>query len=211
MKAFTLFFWLLFSVSVFGQFPEPTNFQFNYSYILLNSVGPCNGHTIVGPAYCSDFWWEAPDTTSTSATLDHYVIYYHPNNDPQIYAIATTTDTSVEMEIGIIGQVWVTAVYNNPDGESAASNVVVNNDLPISVGQISEKDMTSAYYDKTNEILNIKISDKTFQIKLYNYLGELLQDVYNTKQLNMATYAKGLYIVEIILKNHRVVRYKIIK
>ncbi len=211
MKAFTFLFWLLFSVSVFGQFPEPTNFLFNYSYISLNSVGPCNGQTIVGPAYCSDFWWEAPDVTSTTATLDHYVIYYHPNNDPQTYVIATTTDTSVEMEIGIIGKVWVTAVYNNPDGESAASNVVVNNDLPISVGQISEKDTTSAYYDKTNEILNIKISDKTFQIKLYNYLGELLQDVYNTKQLNMATYAKGLYIVEIILKNHKVVRYKIIK
>jgi len=212
MKPYILFFLLFISVSVFGQFPEPTNFQFSYQYISIGNVVTCGGETLVGPGYCSYFSWEEPDLSLTNATLDHYVIYYVSDYDPTTFnIIATTTNTSYEMEIGIMGVVWVTAVYTEPDGESQASNTVENHDLPISIEQTMKSNKNFAYYDKNNELLRIQVPDKIFQIKIFTSSGALVQRLYNQKQINMSSYPTGLYIVEILLNNQEPMRYKIIK
>jgi len=43
--------------------------------------------------------------------------------------VKTTTDTICNIELGILGKVWLTAIYSNPNGESLMSNFILNNAL----------------------------------------------------------------------------------
>jgi len=211
MKKLIGFLSVITSIAAFGQFPEPTNFEFSYDYIMIDESDYCAGQWVYGPTYCSHFSWTSPDTNSTSSTLEYYNLYY--SHDPQSTMIlTTTTDLYFDMEIGILGEIWVTAVYSNPHGESAPSNIIKNEDLPISVNEIPSQDKLNIYYDNTTQEIKIINGESISQINIFNCRGELISsNKTNMNRINIKNLTTGLYIIEITNNDQNVIRQKIIK
>ena len=201
------------SISTFAQFPEPSNFDFSYEYIMIDESGYCDGQWVSGPTYCSHFNWTTPDTSSTTSNLDYYNLYYNAFlPDTTLYLYATLTDTFYNVEDGFIGEMWVTAVYSNPDGESLPSNIEFNPALPISVGENITSSEILIFFDKNRQEINIKNGADISIIKLYDNQGKLIksQKSINDK-MNIENLQTGLYIIEIFRDNQAVIRQKIIK
>lgn len=211
MKTFLGILLSISSISCFGQFPEPTNFEFIYEYIMIDDAGYCAGQYVYGPTYCSHFTWNAPDTSSTNAELEYYNLYFYNYYSQDTTILATTTDLYLDMEIGIIGEVWVTAVYSNPDGESDSSNVIINESLPISV-QTQELKELNILYDSQSQQITILNANDISTINIYNSQGKLIksQKIVD-ERISISQFQKGLYIIELVQENQQVKRLKIIK
>ncbi|HPR57068.1 MAG TPA: T9SS type A sorting domain-containing protein [Bacteroidales bacterium] len=212
MKNFIGILFVISSISTFGQFPEPTNFDFSYEYIMVYEWGYCAGQGVYGPTYCSHFTWSAPDTSSTTSTLEYYNLYYYPFLTRDTVILTTTTDLYVDMEIGIIGKIWVTAVYSNPDGESGPSNIIINYDLPISVDENQLQNELNIFYDYKNQEIKIKNGEDIAQINIFNCQGKLIaSNTTISDKISIANLPGGFYLIEIIKNNQDSFRHKIIK
>ncbi len=212
MKTFITILLVISSISTFGQFPEPTNFDFSYEYFMIDESGYCAGQWVYGPTYCSHFTWTTPDTNSTNSTLEYYNLYYYSYGTQDTTILTSTTNTFFDMEIGIMGEIWVTAVYSNPYGESEPSNIIINEDLPISVNEnLAPTDLTVFYDNKLQEIV-IKSGEIISKINLFDNQGKLIKSQKpKNDRINIENLQNGLYLIEIHLDNQRVIRQKIIK
>lgn len=205
---------LMLSITTLAQFPAPTNFEFSYEYIMIDQSGYCAGQWVYGPTYCSHFNWTAPDTTTTQATLDYYNLYYNAYlyNDTILYLFASTTDTFYDVEAGFIGEMWVTAVYSNPNGESDSSNMVINYDLPISVEENGLTEEFMILYDRKSQLISIKNGDRISKIRIIDIQGKLLKSLnFSNNKISLENLPTGLYIIEIFTDNSEVIRQKILK
>lgn len=212
MKTFLGILFTIISISVFGQFPTPINFQYSYNYIHLHDSDFCNGESLNGPDYCSNYSWHAPDLNSTNSTLKHYNIYFSHNSNGENSHIITTTTNSFISERGIIvGYVWVTAVYTNPEGESEPSNIESNFDIPISVNENHLQNELNVFYDNKNQEIVIN-DDDISQINIINCNGVLINSYKTiTNNINIEYLPKGFYIIVLLKNNQEVIRYKIVK
>lgn len=206
---------LLPSLTAFAQFPSPANFSFSYSYIMIDQGWYCEGNWVTGPAYCSDFSWDTPDTSSTEASLEHYNLYYYqyyPNGMSDTTIILTSTsDTFVELQVGILGEIWVTAVYSNPDGESEPSNVVINETLPISVEEHPKANDQILYESSRHELL-FKSKADVSRVNIFDIQGKRIwSEALNKDRISIDHFPGGVYIVEVMLGNQEVIRKKIVK
>ncbi|MDD3876529.1 MAG: T9SS type A sorting domain-containing protein [Bacteroidales bacterium] len=209
MKKYLLGVFLMLSVYVMAQFPQPDNFYFSYQYYHINEDGPCGGQWIYGPTYCSHFSWSPPDTTSTAASLDHYNIYFNNYTDTSL--IASPTDTFYVTEGGFIGVMWITAVYSNPSGESAPSNIQINNDLPISIREMELEEMTEILYNPQDHAFYFKNINHIQSYSIYNLQGiSMLFEKASNQLIKTSSLTLGLYIIEIITKDNQIIRRKII-
>lgn len=201
---------LFIGFNTWAQFPAPSNLKFSYDYIMIGESGYCNDGFIYGASYCSHFSWATPDTISINSTLINYNIYYNSNFSNDTIILATTTDTTLHIEYGIMGKVWVTAQYSNPDGESIPSNKIVNNDLPISVKQVSHKEIKISVDLECQEI-TIKNEENISMINLYNEQGKLIKSQKGEfENISIENLLNGLYIIEILNQNMVLKRQKII-
>jgi hypothetical protein len=212
MKAILGILLLITSLTSLAQFPEPTNLDFSYEYIMIDQSGYCAGQWLYGPTYCSHFTWTVPDTISTNSSLDYYKLYYYSYYTQDTSILKTTTNTYFDMQIGIMGEIWVTAVYLNPDGESELSNIILNEDLPISVKENPLQNELNILFDAKNQEIVIINGKDIFEINIFNVQGELLESEKKIKErISINKFQKGLYIIEILLENQEIKRQKIIK
>lgn len=212
MKTLSGILFVILASNVFAQFPPPTNFQFSYEYITSNQSGECAGQWLYGPTYCSHWAWDAPDTNSTNATLENYKLYYFDFFSRDTIILATPVETFFDMEIGIIGEIWVTAVYANPYGESEPSEILVNYDLPISIDESPSVEKRVVYYDQNLQAVIIENADGVLEIYIYNVQGQLVQSQKSAgSSISVEHLPGGSYVVEITFDNQQVVRRKIIK
>jgi len=163
------------SLTAFAQFPSPANFDFSYEYIMIDQSGYCADQSVYGPTYCSHFSWSVPDTNSISSALEYYNLYYNDYWSSGTTVLASVTDTIFEMEIGIMGEIWVTAVYSNPDGESDPSNSIINDDLPISVNEILSPNNLIVYYNNKFQEIIIRNGEGVTNYNLFDSQGKLIK------------------------------------
>lgn len=213
MKSTLGILFVLFSLTSFAQFPAPSNFVFTYDYITIDDIGYCEGQTAYGPTYCSQFSWTVADINSTNAVFDHYNLYYYNYWGSQDTTIlASTTEAFIEMEIGIMGELWITAVYSNPIGESEPSNIEINSDLPISIDENLPVNNINVFYDKNHQEIRIKNGEDISHLNVFDSQGKLVKsESSNKSSIKMNYLPQGLYIVEIHMNNQETIREKIIK
>ena len=212
MKTLLGILFVIVTSTAFAQFPPPTNFQFGYEYIMIDESGECAGQWLYGPTYCSHFAWDAPNANLNTATLENYKLYYFDFYTRDTIVLATPVETFFDMEIGIIGEMWVTAVYANPDGESAPSEILVNHDLPISIDENPAAENLVVYYDNSLQKIRIENVEAVSEINIYDVKGQLVQSQQSAKSsVNFAHQPRGLYVIQITFGNREVVRRKIIK
>ena len=222
-----ILFFKLIAISMFltqtanAQFPAPLHFNMGLSYILIGYYGFCNGHTVFGPAYCTAFQWEAPYTSEMEATLIGYNIYYYeteyyyygmeiPFEEGTLIARTTKDNTHIEMEIGIMGVAWVTAVYSDPEGESIPSNTQYEN-LPVAINKL-ETQPISLTYDKQKDGIEISGIENIASVCIFCLDGTAIVSVstpdyrfFDTKGIQ-----KGIYIVKITTKDGKFITRKLI-
>ncbi len=198
--------------NAFAQFPPPANFQFSYEYIMCNESGECAGQWLYGPTYCSHWTWDSPSANSTVANLENYKLYYFDFLSRDTIVLATPVETYFDMEIGIMGEMWVTAIYSNPVGESEPSEIIVNEDLPISIDENPGMDNIVVYYDNSLQEIRIENAGAVSEIIIYDVKGQLVQSQRSAKSsISVELLSRGLYVVEIFFGNQEVVRRKIVK
>ena len=200
-----------------AQFPAPHSFKMSGYYILLDESGWCCGNYVVGPTYCTDFQWEAPDLSETEAQLTGYNIYYYegqyyedmeiPFSEAKI--IAHTTNTHLQMKLGIIGIVWITAVYSDPEGESESSNIAVNEKLPLAIKKV-DKPQFSLIYNKQRDGIEIKGVENITSFSIFRLDGieipiPTMSDFIDTKSMG-----KGVYIVKRTMKDAKIIVEKLV-
>lgn len=214
MRRITLMLTILIPLTGLAQFWAPTGLEFYYYYFPIDDGGYCNGQVITGPAYCSYFNWNAPDTLPVKANLLNYKLYFQhlAPNDSSVECFATVSDTFFIVPSGFIGKMWVTAVYDNPSGESDSSNIVINNSLPIGIAGPTAKEIPKIWYDYSGAQVKVEEGVSIREINLYNELGQLVKSASNTNLLSIKEMPSGVYIAEVKNKNPNLVfRKKIVK
>lgn len=169
MKKAVLLYLILFPVVAFAQFPAPDSFKIDINYILMGNWDLCDGKVLEGPAYCNYFHWQAPDTANTPATLAGYRIY---KDDEFFLSTANTSVDSAGMYLH--ASFYVTAVYENPAGESGPSNVVVIEDLPMGVNAIFQEGQIEVRFDPVRQMLVIRGAEYVGALWVYNMQGGLV-------------------------------------
>lgn len=203
---------IVLSFTTSAQFPEPVNFEFSYNYIMMFEWGFCDGQVVGGPTYCSHFNWTTPDTSLTSSNLDYYNIYYYQYDTNDTSIIASIPDTLFEVELGVIGEVWVTAIYSNPEGESVQSNTIINADLPITVKENKFDKRNTILYDNEYQRISLNNSIQINKLKIIDLQGKLCKSLsLSNNTISTNNLPSGFYIIEVITKNNEVIRQKIVK
>ena len=191
MKKTILLYLLFLPALAFAQFPTPDSFQIVVNYILMGNWDFCDGKVLEGPAYCNYFHWQAPDTANTPATLTGYRIY---KDDEFFLSTANTSADSAGMYLH--ASFYVTAVYENPAGESGPSNVVVIDDLPMGVNDIFQEGQLGIRFDPVQRMLIIRGAEYARALWVYNMQGRLAfeTDVVSEFQ-RVDGLAAGVYMV----------------
>ncbi len=211
MKTICVAFFLFLTVPVFGQFPTPTNFTYRLAYTYLRTCDNCCSLSGVEP-YCSNFMWNAPDTTTITSRLNYYNIYYRPIGTQTPIVIATTTSLGKSFYFGPTGDMWITAAYSNPNGESAPSNICSNFNLPIEVPIVKQADKIKIQFDNALQVLRLQSTISLTKLNLINTDGKTIKEFENPDtELKLTDLARGFYVVEVYTSENEVFRQKIIK
>lgn len=196
------------SLNVFAQFPAPTNLSVVVDYVELGGESVyCGGSTLSGPAYCTSMWWLVPDTSSTAAILVGYNVY--KNDDFLCFFDKNVSGEHYRQ--ALTGTFYITAIYANPAGESAPSNVVVvSDDLPIGLIEKTTDTEFTVLFDELTQ--KVKIEHCIYDIaaiSLYNLSGQQVATSTHKDYLVLPNLSSGIYIVKITDVQNRIHRSKI--
>ncbi len=126
------------------------------------------------------------------------LVGYNVYRDGSMIDYTTETFYNDVILVSGIYQYFVTAVYENPAGESLPSNTITVDVLTGIEDVISNS--TSIYPNPASDVVNIK-SDYTINtIKVYNYSGQVISnELVDTKfyQFNTSKFNPGLYMFQI--------------
>jgi hypothetical protein len=197
------------------QFPSPQNFQMSLNYIRVDDWGLCAGEYVNGPYHCTNFKWGEPNLSETESQLMGYRIYYYPSmeelteipfSEGQI--IAETVSIGLEMGGGFMGYTWVTALYSEPDGESAPSNVERNLDLPLVINKYEIETHSIVYNNqmKTIEIMGI---ENITSIDIFGIDGRFIT-ASKLNNIDVKYLTNGIYIIKITTETGKIISDKLI-
>jgi hypothetical protein len=198
------------------QFPSPQNFQWIYKYISWDDWGFCAGEPVSGPSHCTTFGWKEPNLSETESQLIGYRIYNYPSleevteipfNEGQI--IAQTASIGLQTGEVFVGYTWVTALYSEPDGESAPSNVEINFDGPALVINKNEMKTHSIVYNNQMRTIEITGIENITSIDIFGIDGRFI----TTSQLNnidVKYLTNGIYIIKITTETGKIISDKLI-
>jgi len=196
----------------YSQFPSPTNFVFSSDYLPMGETGVCAGEAINGPAYCDSYIWEEPNLGGTTATLEYYNVY---NSDPDynnVVIITSTTNIHYEVNGGLLGHAWITAVYSNPEGESEPSNIQTNDDLPLSISELNKNKEAIIYYNQIAQKITLLNDVEIKQLKIFDINGRCVK-TYTKQNLEFDVFglSHGIYYIKILtdknISNHKLLLY----
>lgn len=206
-------FFLFFPALTFGQFPPPENLAVAFDYIYIGSTGFCEGEPLEGPAYCFYFSWDSPDTAGIGATLSHYQLYYLQNGATDTILVDTLQGNAYELTAIFLGQLWMTAVYSNPDGESLASNLVEIDDLPIGAVEDEAVKRISIVYERQTQNLRLENCQAGAQLQVFDLRGrQWLSKFVSGEAVSLSSLPSGIYIVQVIDKaREKIIIEKIVR
>jgi hypothetical protein len=198
------------------QFPSPQNFQMRLNYIRMDDWGVCAGASVSGPYHCTDFRWEEPNLSETESQIIGYRIYNYfsmehlteiPFSEGQI--IAQTVSIGLEIGSGFEGYTWVTALYAEPDGESAPSNVEINLEgLPLVINKNEMKTHSIVYNNQMKTIEIIGIENIT-SIDIFGIDGRFIT-ASELNNIDVKYLTNGIYVIKISTETGKIISDKLI-
>ena len=151
--------------------------------------------------------WSAPLEGSTGE-LEAYDIYRDgqltESLNPDVFSYA---DPATEDEIPI--EYYIVAVYS--DGCEAPSETLIVEDAPLSVGEQSSS--VSVYPNPVENQLTIKAKDMR-RVIIYNMMGQQMASLETDRDesvIELESYPKGLYTVQVVTANGVINRNVVVK
>lgn len=191
-----LSFLMLLPLAAVAQFPAPSNFGISINYILTDQWDYCENEIVFGPTYCIIFSWNTPDTSGVSAILAGYRLY----KEDTIFH--TLSDTILEVTGPQIGKFYVTALYENPPGESDSSNIVIIDDLPIATKETQTEGKIEIGFDISQQQLIVKGYANAKTLSVFNLQGvRVLHTEKVPERLNLEGLPSGAYLA-VVLDRH---------
>lgn len=198
------------SLQLNAQFPAPAGFNYTLTYYSFEQWGVCNGRPVVGPCYCSYFYWRMPDTLLTESTLDHFEIFN--NFDGKTSMIISLEDTSMTSSDAYEGYLYVVAVYTNPDGRSEPSDSTFIPGIPIGTENLKAQDNFTIRYYSPSGLLHIASAEPVKSVRIINSLGQIvMSDNIVHSQIYIGGFSRGIYFVELTCSNKKTYSTKIFK
>ena len=192
------------------QFPAPQDFRMSYHYIGIFSWGSCAGQIInKGPYHCTHFEWKEPNLSETESQLIGYRIYYSFYEEGAVKVITETGSLDFEIGVCIVGYTWVTALYANPNGQSAPSNIEAYLGAPAL--DVTEKEMKTHSIVYNNQMKTVEVTglENITSIDIFAIDGRLI----TTSELNnidVKHLANGIYIIKITTATGKIISDKLI-
>ena len=208
-----------------AQYPPPRDFYHSIGYIPLSEMGYCNGKTVLGPTYCSNFSWDAPDISDEDIQLVGYNVYHFPGDmgwcekyeegmempSLEEFLLAHTKYTYLELEGTYTGINLVTALYS--DGGESEPNIInsCNIDIPLSINDIKNQKFTLSYNSQTKGFEIKGIEDNT-SVAVFRTDGTRVMFVssINSNFISLKSLEKGVYIVQVTTKDFQTISDKIV-
>lgn len=196
---------LVMTTGDFYQLNPPENFQLDFGYNLPNTI-----------FYLS---WEAPDLTNTP-DLVGFNIYRNDTlldtTSPDVFEYEEELNPYIWMEIGVCYE--VSAVYNNPSGESPTTEELCGIWL-TEVQDYLNSDIVSCFPNPFENELIIQFSPELLEtktIQIFNQQGQLVYMQESAKseievKINGDRLSSGIYFYKIITETGIVKTQKIIK
>lgn len=197
------------SMNLFGQFPSPKNFSVLVEYVEMDGMGwtDCGDSVLHAPAYCTRMSWSVPDTNTTESSLVRYNVY----QDGHLRFSVDKNKYSENLCIALTGNMYITATYSNPEGESAHSNsVFISSELPIGLNEIAKEIQPTVLFNESTQRIEIRNYEVDIEsIALYNLYGKLMVISKGENCLSTNALSGGIYIVEITNRQKRIQHIKI--
>ena len=188
---------IIFSFAYAQEFPSPQNFEIEVCY--NNPYGTCGFEY---PEYSTIYTYRfnTPDTAGIEATLIEYNIYYNNlSNTTLVYTISDTIFTDLALDIG---ELYVTAVYSEPEGESAPSNIVISegNMLNIEKNDLQNEILIFPNPLQLNQKLKIETTEQIEKITVLDITGKTIIKTTKT-EIDFYKQKTGVYFLKIETKN----------
>jgi hypothetical protein len=137
---------------------------------------------------------------SGSKALVGYNVYRKNPGSTTFNVIGYTSETNYTDNVTITGlyQYNVTAVYENPNGESDPTNTITV-DVITGIEDVIYNS-TSIYPNPASAVVNIKSEYSIVKVKVYNYAGQVIaSELADSKfyQFNTSKFTPGLYMFQI--------------
>lgn len=193
MKKHTFLCLFFLPLAAFAQFPAPANFGISVNYILTDQWSFCENEIVFGPNYCIIFSWNTPDTSAISAVLAGYRIY----KEDTIFH--TLSDTILQVTGPQLGKFYVTALYENPPGESDSSNILIIDDLPIATKETQTEGKIEIGFDISQQQLIVKGYANAKNLSVFNLQG--VRVLYTEKvpeRLSLEGLPPGAYLAVVL-------------
>lgn len=175
---------------LFGQnFPSPQNFQIEACY---NSNNDC-GIEYSEYDTINHYTFDVPNLENTDSELIGYNLYL---NDVVIEQLDTNDFTDL---CPGMGSCYVTALYTNPDGESAPSNSCESTYL-LSIDDFDEPEIQIYPIPINNKNLQIVMPEKMISCQLFDASGKLILTTSHSN-INFQSIKKGIYHLKIKTEN----------
>ncbi len=203
MKIVTLFLTFIVGLSLYAQFPAPTDFDYDLCY---NQMGELRcAPDLPELSYRTTFTWVTPDIIGISSTLTGYKIYWNGS------LLASPSTSPFVIDGGFSGSLYITAVYSNPSSESVASNVI-NVDLPLDINALKMNNIFELFPNPATETIYITGSNLIKFLNVYNSAGKKIDKVISTNNsIDIKDLSSGLYFFEIVDVNNQIYSKTIIK
>ncbi|MCX8522456.1 T9SS type A sorting domain-containing protein [Chryseobacterium formosus] len=104
------------------------------------------------------------------------------------------------------------SALSNSASRDAGMSVRCIKQVTTGLGTADIKKVTVGVYpNPTNGILNIKTDSPIENVNVTNIVGQRLKVQYSNNQINLQGLPKGVYIVEVVMKNGQKISKKVIK
>ena len=195
-----------------NDFPPPQNFTMEYVFILHLQYFICGG-SADGLPYCFNFNWQTPQNDNR---VVGYNIYNYNTHDPDetkivfedAVIIAQSTPSFKYIEIGgdYEGFFWVTAVYEEPDGESAPSNLQ-SKFYTYDFMALNDDGIPIYYKFRSNEEMSVEVTHKYSEEEIELCIESI--SIFGLEGIECGSYSGNVEIPETVVFENQ--QYSVLK
>jgi hypothetical protein len=133
------------------------------------------------------------DTDNLSAAIVKSV---KSNSDTNVVTAVINTNDELVLTPKISGNATVVISFNS-NGKVVEKSITVNSTINLGVGDFKKLEL-GIYPNPVSDILNIRTEDEVLNVTVYDVSGKSINTRVNNNQIDVSTFIKGMYIINIV-------------
>jgi len=113
-------------------------------------------------------------------------------------AVSASINTNDELVLQPLNGGDATIVIGfNSNGKVVEKSITIKGDGTLGVGDF-QKIQLAIYPNPVSEILNIQTQDKVLKVEIYDISGKVIHSELNRNQINVSSFIKGFYLINVV-------------